>query len=292
MATILDGRRVAAQVKDELRFQVAAWRAGGITPKLVSLLVGDAPDALVYVRTKEKLCRELGIAFERRQLPAGVTTEKVLEVIEDLNPMRSVHGIIVELPLPPNVDRAAVLEAVSPLKDVDGSHPLNRGYLMARMEGLYPATPLACVSILERAGINIGGRHAVIVGRGETVGKPLIHLLLQRHATVTVCHTRTQDLAAHTRRADLLFVAAGRARLITREMVKPGVVVVDAGINATPDGICGDVDFAGVSEIAAAITPVPGGVGSLTPVMLLVNLLKAMRLQGLRMGEAQDGSVV
>ncbi|KUK40735.1 MAG: Bifunctional protein FolD [Clostridia bacterium 62_21] len=291
MATILDGRRVATQIKDELKSQVGGWRAGGHTPKLVSLLIGNAPDALVYVRTKEKLCRELGIAFEGRQLSADVTTEKVLAVIDELNAAPSVHGIIVELPLPAALNRAAVLEAVSPLKDVDGSHPLNRGYLMARMQGLYPATPLACISILERAGIEVAGRHAVIVGRGETVGKPLIHLLLQRDATVTVCHTKTHDLAMHTRQADLLFVAAGRARLITREMVKPGAVVVDAGINATPDGICGDVDFAGVSEVAGAITPVPGGVGSLTPVMLLVNLLQAMRLQGLRMGDVQDGGM-
>ncbi|MGQ9712640.1 MAG: bifunctional 5,10-methylenetetrahydrofolate dehydrogenase/5,10-methenyltetrahydrofolate cyclohydrolase [Desulfotomaculales bacterium] len=291
MATILDGRHIATRIKDELKSQVDGWRAGGHTPKLVSLLVGDAPDALVYVRTKERLCRELGIAFEGRQLPAGVTTEKVLEVIEELNAAPSVHGIIVELPLPATLDRAAVLEAVSPLKDVDGSHPLNRGYLMARTRGLYPATPLACITILERAGIEMAGRHAVIVGRGETVGKPLIHLLLQRDATVTVCHTKTQDLAAHTRQADLLFVAAGRARLITREMVKPGAVVVDAGINATPAGICGDVDFAGVSEVAGAITPVPGGVGSLTPVMLMVNLLQAMCLQELKMGDVQDGGV-
>jgi len=291
VATILDGRRVATQIKDELKSQVGGWRAGGHTPKLVSLLIGNAPDALVYVRTKEKLCRELGIAFEGRQLSADVTTEKVLAVIDELNAAPSVHGIIVELPLPAALNRAAVLEAVSPLKDVDGSHPLNRGYLMARMQGLYPATPLACISILERAGIEVAGRHAVIVGRGETVGKPLIHLLLQRDATVTVCHTKTHDLAMHTRQADLLFVAAGRARLITREMVKPGAVVVDAGINATPDGICGDVDFAGVSEVAGAITPVPGGVGSLTPVMLLVNLLQAMRLQGLRMGDVQDGGM-
>jgi len=291
VATILDGRRVATRIKDELKSQVGGWRAGGHTPKLVSLLIGDAPDALVYVRTKEKLCRELGIAFEGRQFSADVTTEKVLAVIDELNAAPSVHGIIVELPLPAALDGAAVLEAVSPLKDVDGSHPLNRGYLMARMQGLYPATPLACISILERAGIEIAGRHAVIVGRGETVGKPLIHLLLQRDATVTVCHTKTHDLAMHTRQADLLFVAAGRARLITREMVKPGAVVVDAGINATPDGICGDVDFAGVSKVAGAITPVPGGVGSLTPVMLLVNLLQAMRLQGLRMGDVQDGGM-
>lgn len=285
MAIVLDGRPVAAGIKDELRRQVAAWHTGGITPQLVSLLVGSEPGALVYMRTKEKLCRELGIAFEGRQLPATAGTGEVLELIEELNTDSGVHGIIVELPLPPGVDREAVLQAVSPRKDVDGIHPLNRGFLMSRMEGLYPATPLACVTILERAGIEIGGRHAVVVGRGDTVGRPLVHLLLQRDATVTVCHTKTRDLAAHTRRADLLFVAAGRAQLVGREMVKPGAVVVDAGINALPDGgICGDVNFEEVAGVAAAITPVPGGVGSLTPVMLLVNLLKAMRLQGLRVG--------
>lgn len=258
----------------------------------MALLAGSDPGSLVYARAKERLCRELGVGFAIRQLPAGCTTQDVLAAIRELNNAAEVHGIIVELPLPAGVDRAAVLRAISPLKDVDGVHPLNRGYLMARMEGLYPATPLACIGILERANISIRGRHAVVVGRGETVGRPLIHLLLERDATVTVCHTKTENLAAHTRQADILFVAAGRPRLITRDMVKPGVIVVDAGINATADGICGDVDFAGVAEVAAAITPVPGGVGSVTPVMLLVNLLQAMRLQELAKEGARDGGVV
>ncbi|HCJ79657.1 MAG TPA: bifunctional 5,10-methylene-tetrahydrofolate dehydrogenase/5,10-methylene-tetrahydrofolate cyclohydrolase, partial [Desulfotomaculum sp.] len=208
-----------------------------------------------------------------------VKTEEILTLLSELNNDHKVHGIVIELPLPPQVDKQRVIAAISPVKDVDGLHPLNKGYLLSGKEGLFPATPAACIEILKRSNIEIAGRHAVLVGRGETVGRPLIFMLLKENATVTVCHTRTVDLSFYTRQAEILFVAVGRPKLIKGEMVKPGAVVVDAGINALEKGICGDVDFEAVEETAGAITPVPGGVGSLTTVLLLKNVCRAIQMQ-------------
>lgn len=280
MVRLLDGKKVAAAVKDELREEIARWARRGIRPKLAAVLAGDDPAALAYARSKERVCAGLEMEYELHHLPGGTPEEALLERIRALNADPAVHGIILEMPLPPQVDRRRAMEAIDPLKDVDGVHPLNRGRLMAGDRGLFPATPLACVEILRRHDIPLEGRDVVLVGRGETVGKPLIFLLLRENATVTVCHTRTADLAAHTRRAEVLIVAAGRRGLVTGDMVREGVTVVDAGINPSPDGgLCGDVDFDSVAARAAAITPVPGGVGSLTTVLLLRNVLQALALQ-------------
>lgn len=281
MAVILDGKALAAQIKEEVKVEVAELASRGITPKLVAILVGDDPGSVVYARAKEKASAGVGIAFELHHLPGDTPEAEVLSLIQKLNADPTVHGILVEFPLPRQVNKWRVLDTLSPLKDVDGMTAVNRGRLVAGEEGLFPATPQSCIEIMERYGIEIAGKHAVLVGRGETVGRPLMLMLLRKNATVTVCHTKTVDLASHTRRADILIAAAGRAGLIKAEMVKPGAVVVDAGINQTEKGICGDVDFEGVKEVAGHITPVPGGVGSLTTILIMKNLLKAMVLQGL-----------
>ncbi|MBO8128473.1 MAG: bifunctional 5,10-methylenetetrahydrofolate dehydrogenase/5,10-methenyltetrahydrofolate cyclohydrolase [Peptococcaceae bacterium] len=279
MTVIIDGRQTAVTIKEEIRREVDEWRVKGVIPKLVAILVGDDKSAEAYAQAKGRVCDAVGIAFEIMKLPAATEEFKLLSLIDSLNCDQSVHGIIVELPLPEHIDRVRVFERLAPNKDVDGIHPLNRGYLMAGVEGLFPATPCSCIELLERWGIEICGKHAVVIGRGETVGKPLIFMLLQKNATVTVCHTKTADLAKQTRQADILITAAGKAGLITGDMVRPGVVVIDAGINYGPNGICGDVDFNSVKPLASAITPVPGGVGSLTTVLLLKNLLRAVGRQ-------------
>lgn len=280
MAVILDGKALAAQIKEEIKAAVAKYASRGIMPKLTAVLVGDDPGSVVYARAKEKACAGVGIAYELHHLPGDTPEAAVIELIGRLNEDPGVHGILVEFPLPKQVNKWRVLDALAPLKDVDGMTAVNRGRLLAGEDGLFPATPQSCIEIMERYGIEIAGKHAVLVGRGETVGRPLMLMMLRRNATITVCHTKTVDMAAHTRQAEILIAAAGRAGLIKAEMVKPGAVVVDAGINQTGKGICGDVDFEGVQEVAGYITPVPGGVGSLTTTLIMKNLLKAMALQG------------
>jgi methylenetetrahydrofolate dehydrogenase (NADP+)/methenyltetrahydrofolate cyclohydrolase len=280
VAVILDGKALAARIKEEIKAGVEKLAAKGVVPKLAAVLVGDDPGSVVYARAKEKACAGVGIAYELHHLPGDTPEPEVLDMVKDLNTNPAVHGIIVEFPLPKQINKWRVLDALSPLKDVDGMTAVNRGRLLAGEDGLFPATPQSCITIMEQYGIEAAGKHAVIVGRGETVGRPLILMLLRRNATVTVCHTGTADLAHHTRQADILVAAAGRAGLITAEMVKPGAVVVDAGINQTDKGICGDVDFEKVQEVAGYITPVPGGVGSLTTTLILQNVLKAIALQG------------
>jgi len=281
-ATIIDGKAIAAAIREEVKAEVAELKANGINPKLNVLLVGDDPASVVYARAKEKSCGNVGIEFTLKIMPESTPLEEVLALIDAWNKDASVHGIMVELPLPQGMNKNLVLEAIVPQKDVDGSHPTNRGYILSGGEGLFPATPQSCIELLIRSGIIITGKNAVIVGRGETVGKPLVFMLLNKDATVTVCHTKTADLAYHTQKADILIAAVGRAKMITADMIKPGAVVIDAGINPTDDGgICGDVDFAQGREVAGAISPVPGGVGSLTTVLVQKNLLKAIKLQGL-----------
>uniref|UniRef100_A0A7C2E9P0 Bifunctional protein FolD n=1 Tax=Ammonifex degensii TaxID=42838 RepID=A0A7C2E9P0_9THEO len=282
MAVLLDGKALSSQIKEEIKTGVAKLVAQGVTPKLTAILVGDDPGSVVYARAKEKACAGVGMAYELHHLPGDTPEAKVLDLIDTLNADPAVHGILVEFPLPRQINKWRVLDALSPLKDVDGMTAVNRGRLLAGEEGLFPATPQSCITIMERYGIEIAGKHAVIVGRGETVGRPLILMLLRRNATITVCHTKTVDMARHTREADILVAAAGRAGLITADMVKPGAVVVDAGINQTEKGICGDVDFEKVQEVASYITPVPGGVGSLTTTLIMQNVLKAIALQGTR----------
>ncbi len=279
-ATLIDGKKVAAEIREEVKAEVAQLRERGIIPKLAVVLAGDDPASVVYARSKEKSCANVGIEFELFTLPGNAPEEEVLALIDRLNKDDSVHGIMIELPLPKHMNKQRVLEAVSPKKDVDGVHPINRGYILSGGDGLFPATPQSCIEIMLRTGIEIKGKNAVIVGRGETVGKPLIFMMLNQNATVTVCHTRTVDLAYHTRQADILIAAVGKPKMIKADMIKPGAVVVDAGINQVEDGICGDVDFENAREIAGAITPVPGGVGSLTTVLIQKNVLKAIKLQG------------
>ncbi len=279
-ATIIDGKAIAQAIRVELKGEVASLKASrGVQPGLATVLVGDDPASHVYVKTKRKACDEVGIAPFPFELPASTSQEDLLALIEDLNKNPEVHGILVQLPLPDNLDEALVLEAVDPAKDVDGFHPTNIGRLVAGTAVLLPCTPAGIIELLDRTGIPIEGAEAVVVGRSAIVGKPLALLLLHRHATVTICHTRTRDLAATARRADILVAAAGRAGVVTAEMVKPGACVIDVGINRVEGKLVGDVDFEAARAVAGAITPVPGGVGPMTVAMLLTNTVAACRLQ-------------
>lgn len=279
-ATIIDGRAVAATIREEVRAEVATLRAKGVSPKMAVVLVGDDPASVLYARSKEKACRNSGIDFELHKFAETATEEEVVAKLADLSKDRTVHGIMLELPLPRHMNKERVMIAVDPEKDVDGINPINRGRMFTKKEGLFPVTPQSCIEIMKRQGITLEGKTVCLVGRGDTVGKPLIFLLLNENATVTVCHTRTKDLGRQTRAADIVVAAAGKASLVTKDMIAPGAVVVDAGINDVEGKTVGDVDFEAVSEVASAITPVPGGVGSLTTALIQKNLLKAIALQG------------
>lgn len=279
-ATIIDGNAIAQAIRGELKGEVASLKASrGVQPGLATVLVGDDAASHVYVKTKRRACDEVGIAPFPFELPASTSQEDLLALIEDLNKNPEVHGILVQLPLPEGLDDALVLEAVDPAKDVDGFHPTNIGRLVAGTAVLLPCTPAGIIELLDRTGIPIEGAEAVVVGRSSIVGKPLALLLLHRHATVTICHTRTRDLAATARRADILVAAAGRAGVVTADMIKPGACVIDVGINRVEGKLVGDVDFASARAVAGAITPVPGGVGPMTVAMLLTNTVAACRLQ-------------
>jgi methylenetetrahydrofolate dehydrogenase (NADP+)/methenyltetrahydrofolate cyclohydrolase len=278
-ARIIDGKKIASQILEEVRAEVGELSSRGITPRLSVILVGDDPASVLYARSKERSCRKSGIDYELRTFVEDTREETILEQLHELSADQSCHGIMVELPLPRHMDKERVMMAIDPLKDVDGINPINRGQMFTKKTGLFPVTPQSCIEIMKRSGITIEGKNVCLVGRGDTVGKPLIFLLLNENATVTVCHTRTRDLSFHTKKADIIVAAAGKPGLVTEEMVSPGVVVVDAGINQVGDKTVGDVDFEGVSKIAEAITPVPGGVGSLTTALLQKNLLRAIELQ-------------
>jgi methylenetetrahydrofolate dehydrogenase (NADP+)/methenyltetrahydrofolate cyclohydrolase len=279
-ARIIDGKAVAAEIRAEVAERVGALSARGVTPGLAAVLVGDDAASRVYVAAKQKDCAEVGIASQRVELPAGTTREALLAEIARLNADPAVTGMIVQLPLPQHIDELAVQMAIDPGKDVDGLHPANVGLMVRGEPSFLAATPFGIVELLVRSGIPTGGAEVVIVGRGGLVGLPLSIMLAQKsprgNATVTLCHTGTRDLAAHTRRADILVVAAGRIATVTGDMVKPGATVIDVGTNRGPDDrLIGDVAFAEVVEVAGAITPVPGGVGPMTRAMLLVNTLAA-----------------
>jgi len=279
-AQLLDGKKVAASIREEVKAEVAALRERGVAPKLSVILAGDDPASVVYARSKEKSCNNIGIDFELFTLPGSAQEEEVLALVDKLNKDDSVHGIMIELPLPKHMDKKKVLEAVLPIKDVDGVHPINRGYILSGGDGLFPATPQSCIELMLRSGVEIKGKNAVIVGRGETVGKPLVFMMLNQNATITVCHTKTQDLPGQVAKGDIVVAAVGRAKMVKAEWIKPGAIVVDAGINEIEGGICGDVDFENAKEVASLISPVPGGVGSLTTVLIQRNVLKAIKLQG------------
>lgn len=286
-ATIIDGKAIAAEVRAELAERVRSLRDRGVTPGLAAVLVGDDPASKIYVGSKQKACEEVGMHSVRVELPAEASQEEVLAAVERLNQDPSISGIIVQLPLPEHLDETSVQRAVAPEKDVDCLGPVNVG-LLARGEALLlPATPAGVVELLVRSGIPVEGAEITIVGRSDLVGMPLAIMLAQRsdraNATVTLCHTRTRDVAAHTRRADIVVAAAGQPRTVTADMVRPGAAVIDVGISRTPDGIVGDVAFDEVAAVAGAITPVPGGVGPMTVAMLLVNTVTAAEAQaGLR----------
>ena len=282
MARILSGKEFAAKIKEDAGRAVAELKAAGIHPRLAVVIVGADPASEVYVRNKQKACAELGIISDHIALPADTAKEELITRIDALNADASVHGILVQLPLPEGLRayEEEVLERIDPRKDVDGFNPMNAGRLVLGAPGLRPCTPAGCIRMLELAGIPIEGAHAVIIGRSNIVGKPMGHLLLERNATVTVCHSRTQNLAAVARAADILVAAVGRPGFVTADMVKPGATVIDVGINRiAPKKLVGDVDFEAVSAVAGAITPVPGGVGLLTVAMLMQNVVYAARMQ-------------
>jgi methylenetetrahydrofolate dehydrogenase (NADP+)/methenyltetrahydrofolate cyclohydrolase len=275
-ARIIDGKALAAQVRAEVKSKVAALAQRGIRPGLAVVLAGDDPASKVYVRNKTRACEEVGLRSQQIDYPASVTQEELMACIRKLNADAAVHGILVQLPLPRHLDSARILEAVSPAKDVDGFHAESMGALVAGAPGFVPCTPAGVMRMLEHARVPLAGCRAVVLGRSNIVGKPVSLLLLQRDATVTICHSKTRDLAAVTREADVLVAAIGRPKLVTASMVKPGACVIDVGINRLPDGsLAGDVDFAAVKDVAGWITPVPGGVGPMTIAMLLENCLRA-----------------
>jgi methylenetetrahydrofolate dehydrogenase (NADP+)/methenyltetrahydrofolate cyclohydrolase len=275
-ARILDGKSLAAQVRAEVKRKVEALAQRGIRPGLAVLLAGDDPASRVYVRNKVRACEETGVRSELYELPATISQDALIDRVLALNDDRDIHGILVQLPLPKQVDAHRVLETVAPAKDVDGFHESNLGALLAGTPRIVPCTPAGVMRLLDHAGVPLAGRQAVVIGRSNIVGKPLALLLLGRDATVTICHSKTRDLENVARSADILIAAVGRAKLVTGSMVKPGACVIDVGVNRLRDGsLAGDVDFASASAAAGWITPVPGGVGPMTIAMLLENCLRA-----------------
>ena len=279
-AQILDGKALAAEIRSEVKTQVAALAEKGVSTALAVILVGDDSASQVYVRNKIKACADTGIRSLEFRMPAETTQQQLLAKIAELNADESVDGILVQLPLPKQINADAVIAAIDPAKDVDGFHVANAGALVTGKQGFVPCTPFGVMRMIEKSGVNPRGKSAVIVGRSNIVGKPMALLLLAADATVTVAHSRTPDLSAVTRNADILVAAVGRAKLIKADMVKPGAVVIDVGMNRDENGkLCGDVDFAEVKEVAGSITPVPGGVGPMTIAMLMQNTVLAAQMR-------------
>lgn len=275
-AQIIDGKALAESVRAALRARVAALAARGVRPGLAAILAGADPASRVYVRNKVRACEDTGVHSEVHEFPEPVSEGELLQRIAKLNADPRIHGVLVQLPLPGKLDANRVLAAIAPAKDADGFHAESLGALLQGRPGFVPGTPAGVMALIEHAAVPLAGRHAVIVGRSTIVGKPAALLLLQKDATVTICHSKTPDLAAVTRQADILVAAAGRAKLVTAGMVKPGACVIDVGINRGADGkLVGDVDFAAVKDVAGWITPVPGGVGPMTVAMLMANTVKA-----------------
>jgi methylenetetrahydrofolate dehydrogenase (NADP+)/methenyltetrahydrofolate cyclohydrolase len=278
---ILEGKPVAERVLGDVRARVARLVADHrVTPKLAVILVGEDPASQVYVRNKKRSAESVGIATQDFLYPAGLGQDELHALIDRINEDASLHGVLLQLPLPKGLDEDAAVARIAPEKDADGLTPANLGRLLAGKPGVLPCTPAGCIEVLDHYGAKLEGAEAVVIGRSRLVGKPLAQLLLARNATVTMCHTRTRDLAAHARRADILCVAAGRARMVTGDMVKPGAWVIDVGVNRLDTGkLAGDVDFASVESVAAAITPVPGGIGPMTIAMLMKNTVAAAEQQ-------------
>jgi len=288
-AKIIDGKQIAADIRAELKTEVEKLKAKGITPGIGVILVGADPASISYVTAKEKACAEIGIYSDDNRLPAETSEADLLALVNKMNKDPKINGILVQLPLPKHIDEQKVLLAINPAKDVDGFHPVSVGKMCVGQKAFLPCTPHGVVQLLIRSGVNLDGAEVVIVGRSNIVGKPLANMLIQKsptgNATVTVCHTRTKDIAAHTRRADIVIAAAGRPNTVTADMLKPGAVVIDVGVNRIADAtkkngfrLIGDVDFEGVSKVASLITPVPGGVGPMTITMLLFNTVESAKM--------------
>ena len=280
MAQLIDGKAIAAEITEEMRLRAQALREKGIVPGLAVILAGNDPASEIYVRNKRRACKRAGIESRMIRLDQNVSREEILREIHALNQDPAVHAVLVQLPLPGHLDETEILSAVLPEKDADGFHPLNAGRLLTGEKGVLPCTPAGCMELLRRTGISLSGAEAVVIGRSNIVGKPMALLLLRENCTVTLCHSRTKNLAEHVRRADVVICAVGRPGLVTGEMIKPGATVIDVGINRLADGrVVGDADFESVSAVAGAITPVPGGVGPMTIAMLMKNaILAAERL--------------
>lgn len=268
-AKIIDGKAIAKEMRGDLAKQVVELTKQGRQPGLAVVLVGDDPASAVYVRSKKRACEEVGINSVIHRLPAETTQAELLSLVEELNQDPKIHGILVQLPLPQGLNEEIVINAISPKKDVDGFHPINVGNLHIGQKGFVPCTPAGVVELVKRTEVPIAGKNVVVLGRSNIVGKPVASLFLRENATVTICHSRTQDVAAECRRADILIAAVGKPKLVQKDWVKPGAVVIDVGINRVDGEIVGDVDFEQVHEVAGAITPVPGGVGPMTIAMLL-----------------------
>ena len=272
----IDGIALSQKLRADVTRRTSALKARGITPGLAVIVVGENPASQVYVRNKVKACHDSGLHSILEKHPSSLSEAALLDRIDALNHDASIHGILVQLPLPEHIDAQKVIEAISPAKDVDGFHMASAGALMTGMPGFWPCTPYGCMKMLESIGYDLKGKHAVVIGRSNIVGKPMALMLLQKNATVTICHSATQDLKAITLQADVIVAAVGKRNILTADMVKPGAVVLDVGMNRNEEGkLCGDVDFAGVEQVAGYITPVPGGVGPMTITMLLVNTLEA-----------------
>ena len=280
MPTIIDGKAISTQIKDELKEAVAEMKAKGITLCLAVIQVGADPASCVYVRNKKKACEYIGIESLSYELPEETTQEELLEIIKELNARKDVNGILVQLPLPKSLDEEKILDAIDPLKDVDGFHPMNVGNLSIGRKGFVSCTPAGVIQLLKRSGISIEGKECVVVGRSNIVGKPMSMLLLRENGTVTTAHSRTKNLQEVTKRADILVAAVGKPRMITADYVKEGAVVIDVGIHRNEDNkLCGDVDYESVAPKCSAITPVPGGVGPMTIAMLMKNCVESYSLQ-------------
>ena len=272
----IDGNALSQQLRAQVAHDTAALKAQGLTPGLAVVLVGDNPASQVYVRNKVKACQDAGLHSVLEKYEASLSEADLLARVQALNNDPTIHGILVQLPLPAHIDAQKVIEAISPLKDVDGFHIASAGALMTGAKGFWPCTPYGCMKMLESIGYSLKGKHAVVIGRSNIVGKPMALMLLQQNATVTICHSGTQNLKALTLQADVIVAAVGKRNVLTADMVKPGAVVLDVGMNRNDEGkLCGDVDFEGVSQVASYITPVPGGVGPMTITMLLVNTVES-----------------
>lgn len=281
MAQLIDGKAVSAACRATIGAEVAALTAAGNRPGLAVVIVGEDPASKTYVKNKKKACEELGIYSEEFALPAETTEEKLLELVAQLNARPEISGILVQLPLPRHIDEKRILYSIDPTKDVDAFHPQNVGRIMIGDFRFLPCTPAGVMELIASTGIEIAGKHCVVIGRSNIVGKPMSMLMLHKSATVTICHSRTSDLPAVARSADILIVAIGKAKFVTADMVRPGAIVIDVGMNRDENGkLCGDVDFATVEPVAGYITPVPGGVGPMTITMLMQNTVTAARLRG------------